>query len=133
MCNITDATPKVIAAAKVRANIVIHICSSIAWQAGARPVSQPPAPGTEPQPVIRLACAYYRRQARHFFAIGKTGRALTMRPHHEGIRSAGGNAMAVDADLRLPRGSVTDPRLRGDTRGRDGSVREELAADLMRP
>jgi hypothetical protein len=27
-CNITDATPKVIAAAKVRANIVIHICSS---------------------------------------------------------------------------------------------------------
>ena len=48
--NITDATPKVIAVAKVRANIVIHICSSIAWQAGARPVSQPPAPGTEPQP-----------------------------------------------------------------------------------
>ena len=29
-CNITDATPKVIAVAKVRANIVIHICSSIA-------------------------------------------------------------------------------------------------------
>ena len=44
-CNITDATPKVIAVAKVRANIVIHICSSIAWQAGAQPVSQPPAPG----------------------------------------------------------------------------------------
>jgi hypothetical protein len=42
VCNITDATPKVIAVAKVRANIVIHICSSIAWQAGARPVSQPP-------------------------------------------------------------------------------------------
>ena len=31
--------------AKVKANIVIHICSSIAWQAGAQPVSQPPAPG----------------------------------------------------------------------------------------
>ena len=59
VCNITDATPKVIAVAKVRANIVIHICSSIAWQAGARPVSHPPAPGTEPQPIIRTACAYY--------------------------------------------------------------------------
>jgi len=62
-CNITDATPKVIAVAKVRANIVIHICSSIAWQAGAQPVSQPPAPGlsssrwTGPQPMIRAACA----------------------------------------------------------------------------
>ena len=58
-CNITDATPKVIAVAKVRANIMIHICSSIAWQAGARPVSQPPAPGKEPQPMICTACAYY--------------------------------------------------------------------------
>jgi hypothetical protein len=76
--NITDATPKVIAVAKVRANIVIHICSSIAWQAGARPVSQPPAPGKEPQPMIRTACAYYWRQARHFFAIGKTCRSLAM-------------------------------------------------------
>ena len=64
--------------AKVRANIVIHICSSIAWQAGARPVSQPPAPGKEPQPIIRIACAYYWRQARHFFAIGKTCRSLAM-------------------------------------------------------
>jgi hypothetical protein len=38
-----DATLKIIAVPKVMANIVIHICSSIAWQAGARPVSQPPA------------------------------------------------------------------------------------------
>jgi hypothetical protein len=76
--NITDATPKVIAVAKVRANIVIHICSSIAWQAGAQRVSQPPAPGTEPQPMIRTACAYYWRQARHFFAVGKTCRSLVM-------------------------------------------------------
>ncbi len=45
MCNIYDATLKIIAVAKVKANIVIHICSSIAWQAGARTVSQPPAPG----------------------------------------------------------------------------------------
>jgi hypothetical protein len=39
VCNIYDATLKIIAVAKVKANIVIHICSSIAWQAGARPVS----------------------------------------------------------------------------------------------
>ena len=64
--------------AKVRANIVIHICSSIAWQAGAQPVSQPPAPGKEPQPMICTACAYYWRQARHFFAIDKTCRFLAM-------------------------------------------------------
>ncbi len=64
--------------AKVRANIVIHICSSIAWQAGAQPVSQPPAPGTEPQPMIRTACAYNWRQARHFFAIDKTCHSLAM-------------------------------------------------------
>ncbi len=37
VCNIYDATLKIIAVAKVKANIVIHICSSIAWQAGARP------------------------------------------------------------------------------------------------
>jgi hypothetical protein len=43
VCNIYDATLKIIAVAKVKANIVIHICSSIAWQAGARPVSQSPA------------------------------------------------------------------------------------------
>ena len=64
--------------AKVRANIVIHICSSIAWQAGAQPVSQPPAPGKEPQPMIRTACAYYWRQATHFFAIRKTCHSLAM-------------------------------------------------------
>ena len=57
--------------AKVRANIVIHICSSIAWQAGAQPVSQPPAPGKEPQPMIRTACAYYWRQATHFLPFAK--------------------------------------------------------------
>ena len=63
VCNIYDATLKIIAVAKVKANIVIHICSSIAWQAGAQPVSQPPAPGlsssrwTGPQPMIRAACA----------------------------------------------------------------------------
>jgi hypothetical protein len=31
--NIYDATLKIIAVAKVKANIVIHICGSIAWQA----------------------------------------------------------------------------------------------------
>jgi hypothetical protein len=45
VCNIIyDATLKIIAVVKVKANIVTHICSSIAWQAGAQPVSQPPAP-----------------------------------------------------------------------------------------
>src|SRR4051794_20609233 len=44
VCN-TDATLKIIAVAKVRANIAVHICSSIAWQAGAQSRSQPPAPG----------------------------------------------------------------------------------------
>ena len=34
VCNIYDATLKIIAVAKIKANIVIHICSSIAWQAG---------------------------------------------------------------------------------------------------
>ena len=43
--NMYDATLKIIAVQKVMANIVIHICSSIACQAGAQPVSQPPAPG----------------------------------------------------------------------------------------
>jgi len=63
VCNIYDATLKIIAVAKAKVNIVIHIYSSIAWQAGAQPVSQPPAPGlsssrwTGPQPMIRAACA----------------------------------------------------------------------------
>jgi len=65
--------------AKVRANIVIHICSSVAWQAGAQPVSQPPAPGKEPQPMIRTACAYYWRQATHFFAIRKKCHSVVWR------------------------------------------------------
>jgi hypothetical protein len=47
-----DTTLKIIAVAKVKANIVIHICSSIAWQAGAQPVSQPPAPGAGPLSVM---------------------------------------------------------------------------------
>ena len=37
--------------------------------------------------MIRTTCAYYWRQARHFFAIGKTGHSLRIkrRPHHEGV------------------------------------------------
>jgi hypothetical protein len=110
VCNITDATPKEIAMARVRANIAIHICSSIAWQAGARPVSQPPAPGHRAaagdSPSVRLL----PETSETFFAIGKRA-ALTMRPHHEGIRSAGGNALAADAGLWAARGPHADTRL----------------------
>ena len=44
-----------------------------------------------------------------------------VRPHHEGMRSPEGTPMAVEADLRLPRGSQTDARLRCmGRRGRRG-------------
>jgi len=36
--------------------------------------------------------------------------------------------MAVDARLPLSRGPHANARLRTDARGRDGSIREELAA-----
>jgi hypothetical protein len=35
--------------------------------------------------------------------------------------------MAVDTDLRAARRPHADPRIRADARGRNGSVREELA------
>jgi hypothetical protein len=38
----------------------------------------------------------------------------------------------VDARLRVSRRSHADARLRGDARGRDGSVREELAARMKK-
>jgi hypothetical protein len=77
--NIYDATLKKIAVAKVKANIVVHICSSIAWQAGARPVSQPPAPGlsssrwTWPQPMIEQLAPNTEDKRDILFAIGKLG------------------------------------------------------------
>ena len=83
--------------AKVRANIVIHICSSIAWQAGAQPVSQPPAPGKEPQPMIRTACAYYWRQATHFFAIRKTCHSIRRRDSELAISVRNSFALAAFA------------------------------------
>ena len=39
-------------------------------------------------------------------------------------------AMAMDARLRPPRRPHADLRLRGDTRGCHGSVRQELAAGM---
>ena len=39
--------------------------------------------------------------------------------------------MDVDARVRLSRGPYADTRLRGDARGRDGSVRQELAAGVV--
>jgi len=49
------------------------------------------------------------------------------RAHLQGSRRAGPNAVDVDARLRPARGPHADARLRGDTRGRDGNVREKLA------
>src|SRR5262245_51520309 len=54
------------------------------------------------------------------------------RPHHESSRRAGRNTVDVDARLRAPRRSLADLRLRGDARGRDGGVREELAAGVIK-
>jgi hypothetical protein len=47
-------------------------------------------------------------------------------------RLAGRNAVDVDARLWASRGPHSDARLRGDTRGRDGGVRQELAAGIGR-
>src|SRR6516165_4341088 len=44
---------------------------------------------------------------------------------------AGGHVMVVDARVRIPRGPHPDARLRGDARGRDGRVRQELAAGVV--
>ena len=45
------------------------------------------------------------------------------RSYLEGTCGPGGVAVDVDADVWLPRGPHTDPRLRGDARGCDGGVR----------
>src|SRR5262249_27432374 len=42
-------------------------------------------------------------------------------------------AMAVDARLRPPRRPHANPRLRGDARGCDGSIRQELATGIGPP
>jgi hypothetical protein len=65
--------------------------------------------------------------------ILKRARALPRRgrPHHEG-GGAGGAFIDVDARLRPPRKPHADAQLRGDARGRDGGVREELAAGMTK-
>ena len=52
-------------------------------------------------------------------------------PHHEARRCSGGNAVAMDAGLRAPRGTKADPRLRGHARGRNGGIREKLATGVV--
>jgi hypothetical protein len=47
-------------------------------------------------------------------------------------RIASGIGVDVDAWLWLSRGSHADSRLRGDARGRDGGIREKLAAGVRR-
>ena len=51
--------------------------------------------------------------------------------HHEGGGSAGRAVLDEDARLRASRGPHADTRLRADTRGHDGGVREELAAGVV--
>jgi hypothetical protein len=48
----------------------------------------------------------------------------------KGLSRADRGAVAVDARFRLSRGSHANARLRGDTRGRDRRIREELAAGM---
>jgi hypothetical protein len=52
------------------------------------------------------------------------------RSHHEGARRALRFAVDVDGRFRISRGSHPNERLRGDARGGDGSVRQELAAGI---
>jgi hypothetical protein len=67
--------------AKVTANITVHMSSSIAWQAGARAVSQPPAPGSSPcrwmgpRPVIRGTCTHFTRIDSEIGAVRGHGNA----------------------------------------------------------
>src|SRR5215467_10062277 len=53
------------------------------------------------------------------------------RPHLEGSRGPGGNAVDVDAGLWPSRGPHADVRLRGVARDRDGGLRRELAAGMI--
>ena len=51
--------------------------------------------------------------------------------HLQGERCAGRNAVDMDASIRASRASYADAPLRGDARGRDGGVRQELAARVI--
>jgi hypothetical protein len=57
------------------------------------------------------------------------GRAIA-RPYHGRCGSVGGNVLDVDARLRAPRRPHADARLRADARGRDGGIRQTLAAGV---
>jgi hypothetical protein len=51
-------------------------------------------------------------------------------PHHASRCLAGRCAVAVDDGLRVPRRPHPNARLRADARGRDGGIRQELAAGI---
>jgi hypothetical protein len=52
------------------------------------------------------------------------------RAHHEGGRCTDWDVVHVDADVRPPRRSHADGRLRADARGSNGGIHEELAAGV---
>jgi hypothetical protein len=58
---------------------------------------------------------------------------LARRPHLQSERIASRGVMDVGTSLRTPRGPHANARLCGDTRGRDGGIRQELAARELRP
>jgi hypothetical protein len=53
--------------------------------------------------------------------------------HLQRRRLASRHTVDMDASPRLPRGSHPDARLRGDARGCDGGIREELATGIALP
>jgi len=53
-------------------------------------------------------------------------------PDHEGGRCASWHVVDVDAGVWVSRGPLADARLRGDARGRNGGVRQELATGVER-
>src|SRR5262249_38113469 len=60
----------------------------------------------------------------------RTCRWRSCGPHLQGSRFASRDAADVDARLRTPRRPHADARLPANARGRDGGVREELAAGV---
>jgi hypothetical protein len=63
--------------------------------------------------------------------LRRTRRWRRGRPHHASLGSASRDSMDVDARHRISQRPHADARLCRDTRGRDGRVRQELAARVI--